>query len=209
MPLEQRHGSGYPRSPVNTRNRDALAAPPGGPLLCGMTRERLVTLPNAVSMSRLALAAGFVATRDPVARFTLVAIASATDFLDGWLARRQHATTRSGALIDPIADRVFVFTALCAFLLEGAISTATYLILLSRDIATLVGYFVARSVPWLRAVEFRARWLGKLVTALQLLTLVAVIVAPTAVPMLVVVVAAASTASVADYTLTLWRERAT
>ena len=174
-----------------------------------MNRERLVTLPNAVSMSRLVLAAVFVAARDPIARFALVAVASVTVLLDGWLARRQHATTRSGALIDAIADRVFVFTAVCAFLVEGAISTASYFILLSRDIMTLIGYVVARSVPWLRAVEFRARWLGKVVTALQLLTLVAVIVAPSAVPTLVIVVGAASAASVADYTLTLWRERAT
>lgn len=174
-----------------------------------MTRERLVTLPNAVSMSRLVLAAAFVAARDPLARFALVVVASATDFLDGWLARRQHATTRSGALIDPIADRVFVFTAVCVFLVEGAISTAAFFTLLSRDIATLIGYFVARSVPWLRAVEFRARWLGKFVTALQLLTLVAVIVMPSAVPLLIVAVGAASAASIADYTLALWRERAT
>jgi cardiolipin synthase (CMP-forming) len=174
-----------------------------------MNRDRLVTLPNAVSMSRLVLAAVFVAARDPIARFALVAVASVTDFLDGWLARRQHATTRSGALIDPIADRVFVFTAVCAFLVEGALSTASYFILLSRDIMTLIGYVVARSVPWLRTVEFRARWLGKVVTALQLLTLVAVIAVPSAVPALVIVVGAASAASVADYTLTLWRERAT
>jgi len=174
-----------------------------------MNRDRLVTLPNAVSMSRLVLAAVFIAARDPIARFALVAVASVTDFLDGWLARRQHATTRSGALIDPIADRVFVFTAVCAFLIEGALSTASYFILLSRDIMTLIGYLVARSVPWLRAVEFRARWLGKVVTALQLLTLVAVIAVPSAVPTLVIVVGAASAASVADYTLTLWRERAT
>jgi CDP-diacylglycerol--glycerol-3-phosphate 3-phosphatidyltransferase len=174
-----------------------------------MNRDRLVTLPNAVSMSRLVLAAVFVAARDPIARFALVAVASVTDFLDGWLARRQHATTRSGALIDPIADRVFVFTAVCVFLIEGALSRASYFILLSRDIMTLIGYLVARSVPGLRAVEFRARWLGKVVTALQLLTLVAVLVVPSAVPALVIVVGAASAASVADYTLTLWRERAT
>src|SRR5215207_5565886 len=119
-----------------------------------MTRDRLVTLPNAVSMSRLVLAAVFVAARDPIARFTLVAVASGTDFLDGWLARRRHATSRSGALIDPIADRVFVLAAVCVFLVEGAISTGVFFTLLARDIATLIGYFVARSISWLRAVEF-------------------------------------------------------
>jgi cardiolipin synthase len=174
-----------------------------------MSRERLMTLPNAVSMSRLLLAAVFVAVRDPVVRFALLLVATGTDFLDGWLARRQPVISRSGALIDPIADRFFVFTALCVYLVEGAISTAAYFTLLSRDIATLIGFLVARSVPWLRPVVFRARWLGKVVTTLQLLTLMVVIAAPSVVPMLVLVVGAASAASIADYTLTLWRERAT
>lgn len=174
-----------------------------------MSRERLLTLPNAVSMSRLVLAAAFVALRDPAARIALLVIASVTDFLDGWLARRTRATTRSGALIDPIADRLFVLTALCTYLIERAISTGTFFIVMSRDIATVIGFFVARSIPWLRAVEFRARFLGKLVTVLQLLTLAAVLVVPSAVPSLVLILGAASAASIADYTLTLWRERAT
>lgn len=168
-----------------------------------------MTLPNAVSMSRLVLAAAFVGMREPTARVGLLVVASATDFLDGWLARRRRATTKSGALIDPIADRFFVFAALCAYLLEGAISTAAYFTLLSRDIATAIGFLVARSVPWLRAVAFRARMLGKVVTGLQLITLVAVIVLPAVVPSLVILVGAASAASIADYTLMLWRERAT
>lgn len=191
------------------KERRLLAAPANPPLVCGMSRERLVTLPNAVSMSRLVLAGAFVALREPPARFALLLVASGTDFLDGWIARRQQTTSRSGALIDPIADRFFVFTALCVYLFEGAISTASYFTLLSRDIMTAIGFLVARSIPWLRSVEFRARWLGKLVTALQLLTLMAVLAAPAVVPWLVLLVGAASVASIADYTLTLWRERAT
>lgn len=174
-----------------------------------MSRERLLTLPNVVSMSRLVLAAVFVAVREPAGRVALLLVASGTDFLDGWLARRRRATTRWGALIDPVADRFFVFIAVCTYLFEGALSTAAYFTLLSRDLATAIGFLVARSVPWLRAVAFRARLLGKLVTALQLVTLLAVIIAPPAVPYLVFVVGVASVASIADYTLTLWRERAT
>jgi CDP-diacylglycerol--glycerol-3-phosphate 3-phosphatidyltransferase/cardiolipin synthase len=174
-----------------------------------MSRERLLTLPNAVSMSRLVLAALFVADRQPAARLALLVTASATDYFDGWLARRRRAASRWGALIDPIADRAFVFTATCAFLFEGAITTAAYFTLLARDIATAIGFLVARSVPWLRDVTFRARWPGKIVTGLQLLTLVVVLVAPTAVTPLVALVGVASAASIADYTLMLWRERAT
>ena len=187
----------------------ALAARSRASLVCGMSRERLVTLPNAVSMSRVVLAAAFVGIREPVVRVALLVAASATDFLDGWIARRQHATTRSGALIDPIADRLFVFTAVCTYLFEGAISTGAYFTLLSRDIATFIGFLVARVIPWLREVAFRARFLGKLVTVLQLVTLIAVLTTPTLVSPLVLLVGALSAVSIADYTLTLWRERAT
>src|SRR5690348_16340896 len=103
-----------------------LAAPRCPRLVCGMNREPLVTLPNAVSMSRLLLAAAFVVVHDPVFRFAVLLTASGTDFLDGWLARRQHATTKSGALIDPIADRLFVLTAVTTYVVEDAITTSAY-----------------------------------------------------------------------------------
>jgi CDP-diacylglycerol--glycerol-3-phosphate 3-phosphatidyltransferase/cardiolipin synthase len=187
--------------------RVLLATSPS--LLCGMSHERLLTLPNVVSMSRLVLAAGFVGTREPSLRLALIAVASGTDFLDGWLARRHAAVSRWGALIDPIADRLFVLCALFTFLYEQSLTTGAFLVLISRDIATAIGFIVARSVPWLRDVVFRARLLGKIVTVLQLVTLVAIIVGPSLVPGLVLAVGVASAASIADYTLTLWRERAT
>ena len=173
-----------------------------------MDRGAFLTLPNMLSMSRLVLAAGFLGAGSPATRLALIATASITDFLDGWLARRRSASTQWGALLDPIADRAFVFAAVCAYLFEGALTTAQYFMLLSRDIATAIGFVVARSVPWLRPIAFRARMLGKVVTALQLVTLIAVLITPERVETLVLVVAILSAASIVDYTLTLWRERA-
>ena len=63
-------------------------------------------------------------------------------------------------------------------------------------------------IPWLRPVEFKARMLGKVVTVLQLLTLAAVLAAPSAVPVLLAGVAVASLLAIADYTLALWKARA-
>lgn len=170
-------------------------------------RRALGTIPNLLSCSRLVLAAGFVAVGATEARVGLIGAAAATDFLDGWLARRVRATSRWGALLDPIADRVFVLTAVGTFLLTGAMSTSAYFILIMRDLATAVGFLVARIVPRLRPVQFKARILGKVVTVLQLLTLAAVLVLPGAVPILLAGVALTSLLAIADYTLALWRAR--
>lgn len=172
-----------------------------------MERGSFFSLPNVVSLSRLVFAGLFVAIREPVTRMGLIVAASFTDVLDGWLARRYGSETKWGALVDPIADRFFVFAVVCAFLFEGMITTTDYFVLISRDIMTAIGFLVARSVSWLRPIPFRARLSGKVTTALQLLTLVTVLALPNAVPILIVVLAAASLYSVMDYTLGLWRER--
>ena len=67
---------------------------------------------------------------------------------------------------------------------------------------------LARSVPWLRPVEFRARWSGKAVTALQMVTFVAILKFPDYVNPLIWSVGLLSLYSVIDYTLALWRARA-
>ncbi|HWJ22747.1 MAG TPA: CDP-alcohol phosphatidyltransferase family protein, partial [Gemmatimonadaceae bacterium] len=168
----------------------------------------IFSLPNVVSMSRVVLAAGFVGARGAEERLALIGVASVTDFLDGWLARRRNAATRWGALIDPIADRIFVLTAVSAFLLSGELTTWQYFVLLSRDIMTAVGFLVARLVPWLRPVEFKARYLGKVVTTLQLATFIAILAYPDLVTFLVLLVGVASAAAIVDYTYALWRARA-
>lgn len=172
------------------------------------SRETLERLPNLLSYMRLACAAGFVASGTTDGRVSLIGVAALTDFLDGWLARRVHATSRWGALLDPIADRVFVLTVVGTLLFDGLLTTAAYFILISRDIMTAIGFLTARAVPWLRPVEFKARMLGKAVTVLQLFTLAAVLIAQPAVPLLLAIVAAASLLSIGDYTLALWKARA-
>ena len=172
----------------------------------------LWTLPNIVSLSRVVLAAGFVASTGPAQQLAYVGAASITDFLDGWLARRRNAVTRWGALLDPIADRIFVLSAVATFVAHGKLAVWEAFALLLRDVMTVIGFFVARSIAWLRPVRFRARPLGKVVTGFQLATLFAVIVAPwLALPQLaswlVVIVLLLAVAATVDYTLLLWRER--
>ena len=170
-------------------------------------RHPLVRLPNWLSSSRFVLAVGFAAADHTAVRMGLIGVAALTDFLDGWVARRVDATSRWGALLDPIADRVFVLVAVGTFLFTGRLGTGAYFVLIMRDLATAVGFLVARVIPWLRPVVFKARLTGKLVTVLQLVTLAAVLVAPAALHSLLILVALVSIVSIVDYTLALWRAR--
>lgn len=170
-------------------------------------RRGLRHVPNWISLSRLVMAGAFVGSDATETRITLIGLAAATDFLDGYIARRAQVTSRWGALLDPIADRVFVLTAVSTFLFTGAIGTLGYFVIIFRDLMTAVGFLVARIIPWLRPVEFRARPLGKLVTVLQLGTFAAIIVRPAWVTPLLAGVFAASVWAVVDYTLALWRAR--
>jgi cardiolipin synthase len=171
-------------------------------------RARLRALPNILSLSRVVLAAAFVVFKGVDARLGLVAVAGATDFLDGYIARWAKVTTRWGALIDPIADRVFALVAVSAFLFDGALSTVGYFVMISRDLMTAIGFLVARLVPWLKPVEFKARFSGKLVTVLQLVSFVALLEFPEWITPLLWVVGIASLYSVVDYTYALWLARA-
>src|ERR1700733_14877795 len=135
-------------------------------------RAGLRALPNMISSSRVLLAAGFVVSDRVDARIGLVGLAAATDFFDGWRARRAKLTSRWGALIDPFADRVFALVAVSTFLFTGELSTLGYFVMISRDLMTAVGFLVARAIPWLQTVQFKARMSGKVVTILQLITLV-------------------------------------
>lgn len=172
-----------------------------------MDRGVFLSLPNAVSLSRLVLAAAFVAESGRAWRVGLILAAALTDFLDGYLARRRGSATTWGAMLDPIADRVFVLTAVSSFLFESNITTAQYFTLIARDLATAVGFLVARAIAWLRPVVFSARPSGKIVTVAQLLALAAVLVYPAAAWLLIAVVGLVSLYAIVDYTVALWRAR--
>jgi CDP-diacylglycerol--glycerol-3-phosphate 3-phosphatidyltransferase len=172
-----------------------------------MLRAGLRSIPNIISLSRVGLAVAFVLEHSPTARMWIVLAAGVTDMLDGWLARRAGLTSRFGALIDPFADRVFALVAVATFVYEGSLTTLQYFIMIFRDLMTAVGFLVAKSVPGLRPVEFRARWSGKAVTALQMVTFAAVLKFPQYVPALIWGVGILSLYSVIDYTLALHRAR--
>ena len=170
--------------------------------------SELRTLPNLLSISRLALAAAFVLSDRADIRIVLVMVALATDYLDGFIARQFGPMTRMGALLDPFTDRVFALVGVSTLLFEGTINTWQYFVMISRDLMTAVGFLVARAMPSLRGVAFQARFPGKLVTVLQLATFIALLIRPSAATPMIVVVGLVSLWAIVDYTWMLHRARA-
>jgi len=91
-----------------------------------MNRRALITLPNTISLSRVVLALAFVLVSEPWDRIALIAVAGFTDIIDGWLARHEKSESTAGALLDPLADRVFVLVAISTYLIEGRLTTGQY-----------------------------------------------------------------------------------
>jgi CDP-diacylglycerol--glycerol-3-phosphate 3-phosphatidyltransferase len=83
-------------------------------------------------------------------------VLSVTDGFDGWLARRD-GTTRSGAFLDPLADKVLVIGGFVALGLRGDFSWAAVAIVTAREI----GISVYRSYAGKRGISLPARRLGK------------------------------------------------
>jgi cardiolipin synthase len=174
-----------------------------------MPRRRLqLVLLHTLSLSRLVLAALFLMTSDVWLRAGLIVASGLSDVLDGWIARHARLTTRLGALIDPLADRGFALTAILALLLDGLLTPLQVCLLLLRDVTTGVGFLVARVVPSLRSVEFKARTLGKATTSVQTLTLLSALLLPVLVRPLVALAGVLAVAAIVDYSRTVLRSRA-
>lgn len=122
-----------------------------------------------------------------------ILLAMLTDFLDGFLARKQGTTTQFGAILDPIMDKFFVFFAGGVFFLEGRLSAWNLGALLSRDFSLCAfGIYLGIVRGW-KGYECRAIWWGKITTVAQFVLLIGLtlnIVFPTIVYLLFVIMAA-------------------
>ena len=121
---------------------------------------------------RVPLAVMFPFVRHPGWQLAIVAAVAVTDFLDGLLARR-YGGSRVGAVLDPIADKLFMVAAFLTVARRGLLEWWEIAGVLSRDIVAAVGAVAV----WLlsRPVALPARAGGKAVTVCQLITLVAFI----------------------------------
>lgn len=102
---------------------------------------RIVTIPNLLSLFRLLLIPVFlvllVNAQYPWALLVLVA-SSLTDFVDGYVARHFNQVTRVGQLLDPAADRLFIFSTLIGLAWTGFIPWWLAGVIFGRELLLLI-----------------------------------------------------------------------
>lgn len=133
-------------------------------------REEITDIPNLITLARMALIPlilVFIDNYSPelsAVSAVIFAFAAATDFLDGYLARRLGLVTVVGKFLDPLADKLIVLSTLIMLVSVGRVPAWLVILLMSREIA----------ITGLRAIASQEGFVisagagGKTKTALQL-----------------------------------------
>jgi cardiolipin synthase len=124
--------------------------------------DRVVTVPNVITLVRLACIPLFLwllfGKDRQTAAAVLLAALGATDWIDGFVARRYHQVSTLGKVLDPVADRVLVLTAVIAIIVHGAVPLWFGLATIAREVVVSAAVLVLAS---LGATRIDVLWVGK------------------------------------------------
>jgi len=126
------------------------------------------------------------------------AFASATDWVDGWIARSRNSITTFGKLADPVADKLLVIAALVSLVSLDRLDAWVAMVIIARELAVTM----TRAAATGQGVVISANRLGKVKTAVQVLTIFLLIVvsgSPAWLDALVYVMVAITVISGVDY----------
>jgi len=136
-----------------------------------------LNLPNLLTVLRIMLVPvlvvallGNTRSGDTLAAVVFV-LASATDFVDGYLARSRNSITTFGKLMDPLADKLLVVAALVSLVSLHRLAAWVAMVIITRELAVTVLRLSATQV----GIVLAANRLGKAKTCLQIAAILAVI----------------------------------
>ena len=137
-------------------------------------KQAILNLPNILTMTRIAaipLMAVMLLSPSQSSGFwaaVVFSLASITDWLDGYLARRMGIVTVFGKFLDPIADKLIVMAALIMILPFGHVPAWMVLVILGREII-ITGL---RGIASSEGIVIQASDLGKFKTIFQLVAII-------------------------------------
>ncbi len=126
--------------------------------------DRILTVPNALSVLRLACVPWFVWLlfgTDPPNRYgaaLLLAVLGCTDWIDGYIARRFDQVSTVGKVLDPTADRIMLIVGVGGILLDGSVPAWVAAAVLVREALVSVAV-VALAAMGARRID--VQWAGK------------------------------------------------
>jgi len=136
-----------------------------------------MNLPNALTSIRILLIPVFIllflspGPLRSVGAAVIFAIAALTDLLDGYLARRWKQITRLGKLLDPIADKLLILSALILLVDFDRVSAWIAIVLIGREVA-MTGL---RAIASSEGIVISAEPMGKYKLAIQVAAVVLLI----------------------------------
>jgi cardiolipin synthase len=124
--------------------------------------DRILTVPNLITMVRLACIPVFLwllfGAHRQTASAILLAVLGATDWIDGFVARRFHQVSTVGKVLDPVADRILVGTSVIAIIVYGAVPVWFGVATVAREALVSVAVLALAS---LGARRIDVLWVGK------------------------------------------------
>ena len=126
-----------------------------------------MNLPNKLTMFRIILVPVTMALMllgQPIWAGVVFAVASITDFFDGYIARKYNLVTSFGKIMDPLADKILVFGALLCFIQNGTINVWPVAIIIAREMFVTFKRVVAVD----KGKVIAASWWGKIKTNVQI-----------------------------------------
>lgn len=137
---------------------------------------RLYYLPNAITVFRIALVPVFILYLNDgnyAAALVVFVVAGVSDSLDGFIAKRYNLTTRIGAILDPLADKILLVTAYIMLAILSHVPLWLVLTVGFRDLLIVSGYLAYTSL--IGATQIRPTYLSKLNTLLQIALVVGIL----------------------------------
>jgi len=134
------------------------------------TKDRIWNLPNALTLTRIALVPVFLLLYEKGIRLgalMVFLVAGLTDLMDGRIARKYHMVTHFGKVIDPLADKLMCVAVLYALASSGMADWAPVIVVAVKELAMLIGSaFLLK-----RGVVIQSRMPGKVAQVLFIVAL--------------------------------------